>query len=36
MSVKMGRRRRTPTKLMEVKAVTSRRVEGQSSALRNF
>jgi hypothetical protein len=36
MFVKMGKRRRMLIKLLEVKAVTSRRVEGRSSALKNF
>jgi hypothetical protein len=36
MSVKIERRRRMLIKLMEVKAMISRRVEGQNSASRNF
>jgi hypothetical protein len=36
MSIKIERRRRMLIKLMEVKAMTSRRVEGQNSASRNF
>jgi hypothetical protein len=36
MSIKMGRRRRMPIKLSEVKAVTNKEVEGRSLASRNF
>jgi hypothetical protein len=36
MSVKMGKRRRMLIKLMEVKAMTSKGVEGRSLASRNF